>query len=226
MSMKWFRGCAWLFLIAALSGCSTPLKMMPRKADASIDMSAQSFLLASLTLGNRHHPSFIPDPISISLRRIDGRQKPELLSYAFDGDAEVGSPARHYLIRIPLAPGRYELLHIQGTSGVFPIRGFFFLPLSYELEVEPGRAEYLGHIDATVVERKEGELRAGPPIPLIDQAVSGFSTGTWEVALTDASQTDITEFKAVFPSLSGLPIGNRVLPPWDKAKEDARWRAQ
>lgn len=224
--MTWFRGGAWLVLVAALSGCSAPLKMMPRKADTSIDVSTRSFLLASLTIGNRHHPSFVPNPISISLRRIDGPQKPELLSYAFDGEAEIGSPARHYLIRIPLAPGRYELLHIHGMSGVFPIRGVFFLPLNYELDVEPGRAEYLGRIDATVVARKEGELRAGPLIPLIDQAASGFSTGTWEVAVTDASHADVAEFKAAFPSLADLPIGNRILPPWDKAKEDARWRAQ
>jgi hypothetical protein len=67
--------------------------------------------------------------------------------------------------------------------GIFPFHGFFFAPLHEDLDVEPNSVVYLGQVDATAVERKDGELRAGPVIPLIDQAATGFSGGTWDISV-------------------------------------------
>ena len=214
-------------LLGILPGCATVLKMSPRKTESSVDTSRQSLLLASLTIENRHHESFRPNPIVVWLQRNGGTQKADRLAYQFDNDAEVAAdlPARHYLIRIPIEPGRYELVGIHGAAGVFPIHGAFFLPLYYDVEVKPGAVEYLGHIDAAVVERNDGELRAGPLLPLIDQAVSGFSGGTWAVTVSDASPHDVDEFRAAFPALSTAPIENDLLPPWDKARVTEHWQA-
>src|SRR2546430_12996643 len=47
------------------------------------------------------------------------------------------------------------------------------LPLHEELTVTQPGVFYLGHVDATVRERTGGEFKAGPSIPLIDQAEIG-----------------------------------------------------
>ena len=216
-----------LALLGLLPGCATVSKMSPKKTESALDTSRQSVLLASLTIENRHHESFRPNPIVVMLQRNGGQQASDRLNYQFDNDAAIDSdsPARHYLIRIPIEPGRYQLVGINGAAGVFPIHGVFFLPLHYDIEVKPGAVEYLGHIDAAVVDRKDGELRAGPLLPLIDQAAAGFSGGTWTVTVSDSAPHDVEEFKAAFPALARTPIEDDALPPWDKAKETMRWQA-
>jgi hypothetical protein len=76
-----------------------------------------------------------------------------------------------------------------------------------------------------VVERKDGELRAGPLIPLIDQAVTGFSGGTWNVAVSDRFDQDMTEFRTDFPVLEKADAQEDVLPPWDKKAATDWWQA-
>jgi hypothetical protein len=82
---------------------------------------------------------------------------------------------------------------------------------------------YLGHIDATVVERKDGEFRAGPLIPLIDQAATGFSGGTWDITVSDQFDDDVSAFRKDFPALSSASIERDVLPAWDKQKATEWW---
>lgn len=223
--MKSIRACVLLALLGVLPGCATVLKMSPKKTASSLDTSRQSVLLASLTIENKHHESFRPNPIVVFIERNGGHEKGDRLSYQFDDDAEADTPARHFLIRIPIEPGRYQLVGINGAAGVFPIHGVFILPLHYDIDVKPGAVEYLGHIDAAVVDRKDGELRAGPLLPLIDQAAAGFSGGTWTVEVSDGSPRDIDEFRAAFPALATAPIEKDLLPQWDKARETARWQA-
>jgi hypothetical protein len=215
-----------LALLALMPGCATVLKMAPTTATTSVDTSQQSVLIASLTLANQYHDSYQPNPIVVAIERAGGQQKSDRLNFQFDANAKVESDkGTHYLVRIPLAPGTYVIRGIVGGSGVFPVHGMFFLPLHYDIDVKPGALEYLGHIDATVVERKDGELRAGSMIPLIDQAVTGFSTGTWTVAVSDSSEHDLDEFKTAFPALAHLPIENDLLPAWDKQKATVWWEA-
>jgi hypothetical protein len=101
----------------------------------------------------------------------------------------------------------------------------FFTPLHETVEIKPNTIVYLGHIDATVIERKDGELRAGPVIPLVDQAVTGFSGGTWDISVSDQFDNDVTAFKKDFPALSNASIERDVLPAWDKQKATEWWAA-
>ena len=96
-------------------------------------------------------------------------------------------------------------------------------PLHEGVEINPNSIVYLGHIDATIVERKDGELRAGPVIPLVDQAVAGFSGGTWDISVTDQFDDDVTAFKKDFPALTNASIDREVLPAWDKQKATEWW---
>ncbi|WOD16795.1 hypothetical protein [Paraburkholderia kirstenboschensis] len=73
------------------------------------------------------------------------------------------------------------------------------------------------------MERKDGELRAGPVIPLIDQAATGFSGGTWNISVSDQFDADVAEFKKDFPALTNASIEREVLPAWDKQKATDWW---
>ena len=84
---------------------------------------------------------------------------------------------------------------------------------------------YIGHVQAVVRERKDGEERAGPVIPLIDQAVVGASGGTFDVTISDAWATDEALFKSTFPALARVSIEKKLLVPHDPAKVKSRWEA-
>lgn len=101
--------------------------------------------------------------------------------------------------------------------------GIFVAPLHSELEAKGPGVFYLGHVNATVRERKEGEFRAGSITPLLDQALVGASDGTFDVEITDKWAVDEAAFRSRFPSLKGVTIEKAVLPPFDRAKAQQRW---
>jgi len=84
---------------------------------------------------------------------------------------------------------------------------------------------YLGHVDATVRERTGNEFKAGAPIPLIDQAVAGASSGTFDVAITDRWTQDESLFKNKYPALKKATINKSVLPAFDRDAAQKWWEA-
>jgi hypothetical protein len=81
--------------------------------------------------------------------------------------------------------------------------------------VRPGR---VGHVWATVRERQDNEFKAGPVVPLIDQAVAGASGGTFDVETTDEFATDEAAFRSKFPALAGVEMAKAILPGFDRNK--------
>ena len=79
---------------------------------------------------------------------------------------------------------------------------------------------YIGNIKASVIPRKEGQPRAGSVIPLIDQAVTGFSSGTFVVDLSDNYDEEILLIKKKFPYLTGKNITKMILPEWKYPEKD------
>ncbi|GHT85916.1 hypothetical protein AGMMS49960_04330 [Betaproteobacteria bacterium] len=138
-------------------------------------------------------------------------------------DSEI--TGNNYLLRLELSPGRYEIIGLTSLARLFPINGFFFTPLHSPLEVKESGVYYLGHINATVRERQENEFKAGSSIPLIDQAIAGASTGTFDVEITDDFATDEAVFRSKFPALAAIPIQKTILPAFDRAKAQQWWEA-
>ncbi|MDR6391563.1 hypothetical protein [Paraburkholderia phenoliruptrix] len=206
------------------TGCATVAPMSPTTAMSSVDTTKNSYALMTVTLRNAYHTSYQPSPIVVHMERGAADSRSDRLNFKFDDQATTTSDAgNHYFVRLPLAPGKYVMRGITGQSGIFPFHGMFFTPLHETVEIKPNSIVYLGHIDATVVERKDGELRAGPVIPLIDQAATGFSGGTWDISVSDQFDHDVTEFKKDFPALSNASIERDILPAWDKQKATEWW---
>jgi hypothetical protein len=73
-----------------------------------------------------------------------------------------------------------------------------------------------------VRERVGGELTAGGPVPLIDQAVAGASGGTFDVAISDRWDIDGPRLVMAFPGLRQIAVQKVILPPFDRAAAQ-RW---
>jgi len=92
-------------------------------------------------------------------------------------------------------------------------------------QIEQAGKIRVGHVEATVREKKGEEFKAGPSIPLIDQAASGASTSTFDVVISDQWKTDEGNFKTRFPVLNSATIQQAILPPFDRPLAQAWWSA-
>ncbi|RZI94399.1 MAG: hypothetical protein EOP39_30515 [Rubrivivax sp.] len=106
----------------------------------------------------------------------------------------------------------------------FPIMGTFFTPMHSTLTVSAPGVYYLGRVSAAVRERKDDEFRAGPPIPLIDQAVAGASGGTFEIEIVDAWNEDENRFRQRFPVIATHPVQKAILPAFDRPTAQKWWQ--
>lgn len=120
---------------------------------------------------------------------------------------------------------RLETYFRTSRASTFPIHGFFFTPLHSSFEAKEPGVFYLGHVNATVRERQGNEFKAGPSVPLIDQAVAGASGGTFDVEITDQWSTDEAAFLSKFPVLTGISVQKALLPAFDRTKAQQWWEA-
>lgn len=121
------------------------------------------------------------------------------------------------------------LRELFGTAGVFPIRGAFCAPVFMPFELSPGSIVYLGRIEATIrARRSDDELRAGPLVPLIDQAVSGLFGGTFEIRISDNYEGDVVPGRRRAHDGAGGPAR---LEPTDRGTDEVKrgritWRSR
>lgn len=210
-------------LVAAtllLTGCAGPAKMpFSDETNSSIQPDKAIFLMTA-TIKNIHKPSHQPVVSIVSVEKGTLEKSSGNVSFKVDKKGTEGST---YLVRMELERGEYVMRGIFGMSSSFPIHGFFFAPVHASIvSNEPG-IYYLGHVDASVRARQPGDFKAGSMIPLIDQAVAGASTGTFDVVISDRWATDEARFKNKFPVLKDAQIKMAILPPFDRAFAQKYW---
>lgn len=212
--------------IVFTTGCVSVRKQPLTEGTKDLDLSKGSIVLLTVITTNQFKPEWRPYPplldvlsergSKIELSRTDiGKQIPSRL---FATDSDVLSP--QYLVSAQLPPGRHVLRHILGVSESALVEGSFCIPLLLGFELPEGKIVHLGRIEAVNRPRSENELRAGIVIPLIDQAVTGFANGTFDVRVTPASQDDIALFKQRYPALQSRHIECVSLPSWDRRTKD------
>lgn len=216
-------------LVLLLSGCATPTKMAFENDSDRLTEKSKPVFLMTATLKNVYKTSFQPRLLVVNVEKPDAKEAADRLNFTMDEKAkdETDSAAagNSYLLRLQLDAGKYEIRGLTSLARSFPINGFFFAPLHSSLEAtEPG-VYYLGHITATVRERKENEFKAGPSIPLIDQAIAGASGGSFDIEIKDDFAADEALFRSRFPALAGVKIKKAILPPFDRAKAQQWWES-
>ena len=216
-------------LVLLLSGCATPTKMAFSDDSDTIQKTSKPIFLMTATLRNTYKTSYQPKLIVVHVERAVIKDGADRINFTMDDKAknESDSPAlgSSYLLRMELEQGEYVIRGLTGMARSFPIFASFFAPLHAKLKsVEPG-VFYLGHVEATVRERKGDEFKAGPSVPLIDAAVAGASTGTFDIEISDQWEKDEPKFLAKFPALSKVTVQKAILPPFDRALAQQWWEA-
>lgn len=114
-----------------------------------------------------------------------------------------------YLLSFGLEPGRYQITDVQGNATALLIAGHFDFPMDLEFQVEANEVAHVGRVTMVNRDRLKGEPRAGGIFPLIDQGVTGFAAGTFDVGVREASMQEAVEFKTAYPALHGIEVTQR-----------------
>ena len=219
----------WIVVVFAilLSGCATRPKMAFEKDDGTIE-PGKAILLMTVTLKNSYRPGY---PLRLFASTVDKRHPREVSDrFVFDMDdkgkmeTDTLEQGNTYLLRMPLDPGSYVFHGLVSRAGPCPLLcGLFHVPLQLPLEAKTAGVVYIGHINATVRERQGDEFRAGYVVPLIDQAATGASGGSFDVEVSDRFATDEAMFRTRFPALKNAEISKTVLRPFSRAAAQKWW---
>jgi hypothetical protein len=210
-----------------LSGCATRMNMAFQDDAQKLTPASKPIFLMTATVKNTYKTYYQPKLSVVFIEKNGGKEKEDKLNFMMDekskNETNTLESGNSYLMRMELDPGSYEVRAIFGQAYGFPLVGTYLLPVHAPFKsIGPG-VFYLGHIEADVRERKENEFKAGPSVPLLDQAVSGASTGTFEVEISDQFAKDESLFRAKFPALAGVEIKKIILPPFDRKKAQEWW---
>ena len=202
-------GLAALLVIAGfLAGCSStkPMALKDYKAGKA---PANPIGLFSLRMENAYKPSFQPKVKTVEIiPTADKKAK------VFEVDAPYREGEKQffeYLVSVDLPPGEYQLGNIFGGRGNILVSGWFKFPVEASFTLPANGVSYLGHVTMVNRERKEGEKRSGGTTPLIDQSVTGFSGGTFDITVADRSEEDIPAFKQAYPAINGAEIQKVIM---------------
>ena len=185
--------------------------------------------LMTATLRNNYHTTFQPKLLVVNVEKSGAQNSEDRLNFTMDDKArnESDSPTTgsSYLLRMELDQGEYVIQGLTSRTLTFPIIGYYFAPMHETLKSAGQGVFYIGHVEATIRERQGNEFKAGPTVPLLDQAVAGASGGTFDIEISDQWDKDGPQFLAKFPTLSAVTVQKNILPPFDRAKAQQWWEA-
>jgi len=218
-----------LALSVLLSGCATPTKMAFSNDGDTVSKAGNPIFLMTATLRNAYRTSFQPKLLVVNVEKAQAKESSDRINFTMDekakNETDSSIDGSSYLLRMELANGEYVIRGLTSTSRSFPINGFYFAPLHSVLNASGPGVYYIGHVEATLRERGESEFKAGPSLPLIDQAIAGASGGTFDIAITDQWDKDKSKFLTQFPALTAVDVKKNILPPFDRAKAQQWWEA-
>lgn len=200
-----------LGVVAGLTGCSG-LNQALTKGQDKLDMGENGIVLAKVHISNQNKPGFQPTIPLVAIRQLT----PVSASlYIQTKDAlykEVKDEYKEYLLSFSLKPGEYNFQDFAGNYSIpFLLNANCSVKVNTPFTVKQGVVSYLGNIEATIVERKGDEERAGSQFPLIDQAIAGFSNGTFNIKITDRYDEDLAAYKAEYPALRLANVEKQLL---------------
>lgn len=214
-----------LLALAVLAGCASAPFMPLAESDPKPEASPPLYLM-SVVVRNEYKERWQPRILNVVLTRTEaGKTESRVFRMDDAGVVAAKTEGGHttYLVRLRAADSFNTVAGMNAMASAFPVHGFYFVPLYASLGADGPGIYYLGSVQATIRERKDNEFRAGPVIPLIDQAVAGASSGTFDITVVDQFEQDMALFRAAFPALTGAPVVKKLLPPWDRSRAQLEW---
>ncbi|HEU4652881.1 MAG TPA: hypothetical protein VFS47_02795 [Steroidobacteraceae bacterium] len=221
--MKKIFGLVAIGLLA--SGCATVNPMAFDKSAKTIDTRSKSVILMTVDISRSDDSRYVPEPFAVKLEEPNAHEKSQRQNFKLNQKVDTIQEAGHhvYLVRMAVKPGNYKLTTVSGLARAFPFNGFFDVPVLADLHVQPNTITYIGRVSASLRHREEGEFRAGPLLPLVDQAATSMSTSTWDVVIKDNAENDLAQFRRRYPVLLSSTIEQKPLPPFDKNAAQKWW---
>ena len=211
-------------MLLMLTACATSVKPGLTNSTKKLDLGDDCLLLLTAELSNDYQPSYQPEAMMLQIETLNPKDSKDRMNVMTDEEGTfVSEKMNKYVFRARLKSGKYVLRGIAGGSGIFPIRGTFFVPLHCEVEAKKGEVVDLGKVVARTRERQNGEFRAGPLLPLVDQAVTGYSVSTFDVKTLVSEKSDVNALKVEFPVLRTVQLVEEPLPPFDRDTAQKWW---
>ena len=208
-----------IIAVMLLSGCATVSKMPLNAGMAGVDTAQKSILIAKVTIQNKKSLAHQPKLCCVFLEK-EGETlsftEPTLVS-------EISREGKEYLVSADVLPGKAKVNMARFIRQVpMLLMAMADLPFDQEIDVPPNSVVYIGNITAVIRDKSGDEPAAGSLFPLIDQAVAGFSTGTFDVEIIDNYDADIQEFRSQYPQMKNREVIKKILPSWvHPEKKDA-----
>ncbi len=201
-----------LILTFLMGGCARDMAL--NKAQHQIDLSSKSIALLSVKISNQNKPNYQLGLSSVFIC-------PGNTGCVGSGIYLPGPPYKReinryneYLLSFDLDAGSNYLDCIFTDYQSVFYKASTLLPINLSTDIKPHSVVYLGHMDVVLREKKaDSEVRAGL-FPLIDAAVVGFTSGTFDVAVKDRFDEDVKLFASEYPSLQNVKIVKALLPQW------------
>lgn len=198
-----------VLVIFSMAGCASTQHMALNAETKTLDLEKTSVALMTVKIANEFKPGFQPTNCFVLIKEM---KKGKVRTFIVDKpNHSVKKQFNDYLVSMNCVPGEHRFQNIGGGSSHFPIYGSFIIPVSNSFDIQPGKVVYLGRIEAVNRKRVGNEPRAGSVIPLIDQGVSGFSGGTWDIKIYDNYEEDIAAFKQNYPLIGNYSVEKKVL---------------
>ncbi|MFT3868280.1 MAG: hypothetical protein QM715_07265 [Nibricoccus sp.] len=221
-----------LLIIASLAftlfqaGCASQHSMATLDEKSAAKPTKAVYLL-TVTLKNSFVPAYQPKLESLKLQKLVQSEYPVIQIHNVDhlGKNETLSPAtgNSYLVRLELEPGEYRLLGLNSVGQSMFITSPYFTPILGRISVREPGFFYLGHIDATIRERKSEEFHAGGLLPTQEQRLTGGFGGTWDISIVDQWAEDQGRFQNRFPALAKASVQKATLTPFNRGSAQAWW---
>lgn len=205
----------WLIILIVvstlgLSGCGG-LDMALKQDQSSMELEGKGVVLTTLKLSNQHKPGYQPDLTHVVIKPRIHDQKDLVFKVDVQPVREVKDQFKEYLLSFSLSPGNYSIDRFACNYTVpLLVRASCFAKTNISFEAKAGEISYIGKINATIVERKGDEERAGAVIPAIDQFLTGFASGTFIISANDEYEKDSKYFKESFQVLLDKEITNKA----------------
>ncbi|MHC4647357.1 MAG: hypothetical protein ACYTBJ_17840 [Planctomycetota bacterium] len=174
-----------------------------------LQLASKAVGLFTLRTSNQYKPSHEPDVKWIEVTP-QGTGKPVTFNVGKPNSQEKNH-FFEYLISVDIPPGICTLGNVAGNSPGFLTIGSFRFPIGASFLLPPKTVAYLGHLNMVNRKRNEGERRSGSMFPLLDQAASGYSDGTFDTSISDRSAIDIPLFKQTYPELEKYIIMKSIM---------------
>jgi hypothetical protein len=198
-----------------LVGCATVKEAPISSTTTSVDTSKESIAFMTVKVSNQKNTSYQPNLNNVFVWE---KKEKDVQKHSFKVIKPINTAPNQYneyVVSFNVAPGEYVIRSLFGRSGIFPFIGNFLIPFYKQVSIPSNKVVYLGHVDATIVDRtSDNQLRAGPVIPLIDQAIVGASGGTFKIDIQDHFEADTAYIKEKFPAFKSINIENMLLSPW------------